>query len=179
MSLSLTEATTLIIAVAGLALGLRGEWRAHRHDQVRIRIRPKVAYPIGPHESYEPRWAFELINEGTFPVTIDEIGFLKIGTRSRFAINDPLRNHDVSWPARLEPHASVTVYALIEGRTINSLDTIRCAYAETATGRVIRGTSAALKEISTRGEIPALRRTLSRKGTAGFICVSDYASQDS
>lgn len=173
-SMSFSEAATLIVALGGLVLGLRSEWRAYRNDRVRLRVVPKIAYPVGPHPDYEPRLAFEIINEGSFPVTIDDLGFYVRGSGNRFAISDPIREPAVAWPCRLEPHSSQTFHALLTPTTRAQLALWRCAYVSTASGHTTKGNSNALKALAKSGSVPPFPRNLSKSGLPGFILVSDF-----
>jgi len=101
---------TLGIAVAGLLLGIRSAWRDHKRDKVQLRVIPKVAFPVGPMADPRPRLAFEIINDGFLPARVSEVGLLYHGTRQRGALLVPILAGGDSWPLRLEPHSSVTVY---------------------------------------------------------------------
>jgi len=94
---------TFGIAVAGLLLSIRGAWRDYRRDKTRIRVVPKIAYPLGPIADARPRLAFEIVNASLFPITVDEVGFLFRGTKTRGAIPVPITASGVAWPNRLEP----------------------------------------------------------------------------
>jgi hypothetical protein len=105
------EIVTLSIAVVGLLLSTRNAWRDHRRDKVRIRVIPKISYPIGPMPDPRPCFGFEIINNGVFPVTIDDVGFLFAGTKKRGSISAPILHDKGEWPRRLEPHSAVTLYS--------------------------------------------------------------------
>lgn len=172
--LSTSEIVTLVIAVAGLILGIRSEWRAHRHDRVSLRIVPKISLPVGPVPDPRPRLVFEIINDGFLPATVSEVGLLYHGTTERGVITVPIMMGGEKWPLRLEPHSSVTVYtdpAELENPELRRLD---CAYVATASDIVFRGSSRALKHVAAHGEVPAPRRTLSRSGMPGFITLADF-----
>ena len=168
------ELITLGIAIVSLLLSLRNAWRDYRRDKVLLRVIPKAAFPVGPMPNSGPCFAFEIINEGVFPVTVDDVGFLVSGTRHRFSLTQPIVVDGGTWPRRVEPHSAVTVYSATLEKLSLDVRRIRCAYAATASGRVIRGHSKALKEIVQSGGIPAPRVTLSRQGSPGMLAVSDF-----
>jgi hypothetical protein len=154
--LSASQYAVLAITAAGVLFGIRSVWRDYHRDRMAIRIVPTIAYPIGPADDPRPRLAFEIVNDSTFPVTIDEVGFLYRGTKTRRAITAPLLPNGESWPHSLEPFASVTVYATPEHLLDPSLRRARCAYVRTANARLFRGLSPALRDLIATGVVPAL-----------------------
>ena len=169
------DPVTLGIAVAGLLLSIRNAWRDHRRDKMRLRVVPKVSFPLGPTPHAQPCFAFEIINDGVFPVTVDDVGFLFIDTKRRGALSSSLVLDEGSWPRRLEPHASVTVYSAgVESLGID-FRRIKCAYVTAASGKVFRGHSKALKAVVVQGRIPIPRFKASRSGVSGMLTVSDFA----
>lgn len=171
--MDIKEAITLGIALAGLLLGIRSEWRAHRRDKPRLRVIPKVAFPVGPVSDMRPRLAFEIINDGFLPVTVSEVGLHYRGTRERGALT-PLLLGDKTWPHRLDAHSAIVAYSEPDALLDPSIRTIKRAYVATATDEVFYGHSRALKHIAKTGEIPAPRRRLARDGFAAFIAISDF-----
>ena len=163
------ELVTLAIAVGGLLLGVRAAWRDYRRDKLLVRIVPKVAYPVGPMPDVRPRFAFEIINDSVFPITVDSVGFLLKGTKMRAALTPPLVIDGGAWPRRLESLSSVTVYSAPPEELDVDLSKIRCAYVATPNGQVFRGNSSALKRVIGRGSIPPYSRKLARGGMPGMI----------
>jgi len=173
MTMSGSELFTALIAVAGLLLGLRSEWREYARGKPRLRVIPKVAFPMGPMPDTRPCFAFEVINEGHVAVTVTEVGFFYEGTDSRGSLT-PILPPGTSWPHRLEPHSSVVVYSEAEAINDPAVSKVACAYAATASDQVFEGTSDALKHLITTGAVPLLRRTMSRTGLAGYLTVSSF-----
>jgi len=143
--MSVLEGITLSIAVLGAALGLINTWHTLDRSRVKLRVRPKHAVPVGG-ASPDLRFCIEVTNLSAFPVTIEEAGLLHAGTKSRSAYAIPVLIDGGSWPRRLEPRSSVTVYG--ERPTALRGHPIRCAYARTACGVVRNGNSPALKQLA-------------------------------
>ncbi|GLC24621.1 hypothetical protein [Roseisolibacter agri] len=168
------EMVTLGIAVAGFLLSVRNAWRDHRRDKVRLRVIPKVSFPIGSMPHTQPCFAFEIINDGVFPVTVDDVGFLFTDSKRRGALSTPVVLDGGAWPRRLEPHASVTVYSAGADALGFDFRRVKCAYVAAASGRVFTGHSKALKVVVAQGAIPAPRFKPSRGGMPGMLTVSDF-----
>ena len=173
MTVSGLDAATLAIAIGGLLLGVRSAWRDYARDRVRVRVIPKLAYPVGPIPDRRPRLAFEIINDSTFPVTVDEVGFLYHGTKMRGAMAVPIVPNGEKWPHRLEPLSAITVYSLPEYLLETVRRPVKSAYVSTTTGRVIPGTSKILKAMVETHEVPTYPRTLSSTGTPGFVTIAE------
>lgn len=171
------EMTTLAIAVGGLVLGLRSEWRASRRDTVKLRIIPKFAFPVGPMPDPNPCLAFEIVNNGFLPVTVSEVGFYFRGSQQRAAITSPIVVGGERWPIRLEPHSSITVYSASSELANASLRRARCAYVMTASDLVFRGSSPALKHFTRHGTIPEMQRRFSKTGLPGYVTIEDFADR--
>ena len=163
---------TLGLAAIGAILGIRSEIRALRGETVRFRVTPKVAYPVGSLPT-DPRIAIEVINEGKFPITIDEVGFEVHGTRNRFAVTLPIIGDGKPWPRRLEPHDAVITYLLADDRFTAVVRRIKRAYASTSTGVTRFGHSPAMRKVVATGSIPPFPRTRSTSGQPGYVNVSD------
>lgn len=173
--MSTPDIFTLLIAVAGLILGIRSEWRAHRRDKVSLRIIPKIALPVGPMPDPRPCMAFEIINDGFLPATVTEVGFLYRGTKARGVTTVPILSGGEKWPLRLEPHSSTIVYTDPRELENPDLRRLKCAYVTTASDLTFRGSSPALRHVAKHGQVPKPRRTLSRTGVAGYITVTEFA----
>ncbi|MGE3651567.1 MAG: hypothetical protein AB7G10_24770 [Reyranellaceae bacterium] len=121
-----------------------------------------------------PRLALEIVNDSSFPITVDEIGLRVRGTVNRFAVTVPEVVDGQPWPRRLEPRASVTAYARIDEEVLSLLPNVRDAYASTAAGETFYGHSPALRVLARTGAIPPLKRGLSRDGLPAYITVLDF-----
>jgi len=166
-----SELFTAVIAAAGLLLGLRSEWREYTRGKPKLRVVPKLAFPMGPMPDTRPCFAFEVINEGHVAVTVTEVGFFYEGTDDRGALT-PILPPGTSWPHRLEPHSAVVVYSGAEAIADSTVSKVACAYAVTATDQVFEGTSDALKHLVKTGKVPSPRRRLARTGQAGYMMVA-------
>jgi hypothetical protein len=143
--LSLIEAITLAIALIGAVLGVLNTWQSLEKDRVKIRVVPKQAIPLG---AADPRLTFciEITNLSSFAVTIEEAGVLYKGSETRSAYVPPVLLDGQSWPRRLEPRSSVTVYGQNPaGRPGHPL---KCAYATTACGVTRTGVSQSFKHLA-------------------------------
>jgi hypothetical protein len=136
---------TFGLALVGAVLGIINTWRAINHDKPRVKVLPKRAIPFGDIDE-RINFCIEAINLSTFALTITEMGILHRGTESRTALRSQLTFDNGSWPRRLEPRSSVTVYA--QSGSITSEYPIRCAYAKTDCGLTFKGTSGALKQLA-------------------------------
>ena len=145
------EAITLTIAVVGAVFGLIGTllgilntWRAFDRDRVKLRVVPKRAVPVGGLDN-RPRACIDITNLSTFPITVSQVGFLFRDSTNRGALIDPLMLDGGSFPRRLEPRTSFSVFCNPRQHLEPAFGSVRCAYAETDCGVLVEGTSAALK----------------------------------
>lgn len=142
---SLVQAITLAIAVLGAFLGVINTWQGLDKSRIKLRIRPAHAIPLGAMDS-SLRFCIEITNLSAFAVTISDAGVYYKGTNQRGSIIRPVLLDNGSWPRRLEPRSSVTVYSGIP--TSRKKQDIKCAYATTQCGYTKTGTSPALKQIA-------------------------------
>jgi hypothetical protein len=171
------DTATLAVAMAALLVGLRSAWRDYQRDKLLLRVIPKIAYPVGPMPDRRPCLAFEIVNDSAFPVTVDEVGFLYYGTAMRGAMGMPLTPNGETWPHRLEPMSSITVYSKPEYLLESAHARIHTAYVSTSTGRTFRGSSKILKHLVKTGEVPEFSGRLSHTGSPGYITVAEPRSR--
>jgi len=136
---------TFAIAVLGAVLGIINTWHSLDKSRVKLKLKPAHAIPFG---AVDPNLKFciEISNLSVFPVTISEAGVFFKGTDKRGCIVNPVFVDHGSWPRRLEPRSSITVYSHIPQSTDGNK--IKCAYAMTQCGVVVKGNSKALQQIS-------------------------------
>lgn len=141
------EAVTLAIAVLGAVLGLVNTWHALDSSRVKIRVVPAHAIPFG----HAPRVnvCISVSNLSSFPVTVSEVGFFYHGTDKRAVLIDPLIVDGGSWPRRLEPRSSVSVYGTTPDPHAGYR--LKCAYSRTDCGVTTIGSSPALRQLSRDG----------------------------
>ena len=143
--MTLIEAITFAIAVLGAALGVINTWRAIDASRVKLKVVPGHAIPVGGMDP-SLRFRIAVTNLSAFPLTIREVGVLYRGTGDRDVVISPFLADGGSWPRRLEPRSSVSVFSqrphLLPGHPI------RCAYAETDCGVIKYGNSPALEQIA-------------------------------
>jgi hypothetical protein len=101
MTMTTTELITLPLAVVGAVLGVINTWRSLDRDRIKLRIVPKVAYPVGMTDT-RPRLCIEVINLSSFPVTVAEVGFLLRGSDKKLVLIQPIFADGGSFPRRLE-----------------------------------------------------------------------------
>ena len=139
------QAITMAIAAVGAVLGVINTWRALDQSRLKLKVVPKHAIPVGAAPR-NVQFCIEITNLSQFAVIIEDAGVLFHGTTGRGSIIDPLLPDRGSWPRRLEPRSSVTVYSEIpksgEGNRI------KCAFARTQCGYTKTGTSPALRQIA-------------------------------
>ena len=147
-SISLVNAITLAIAGLGAVLGIVNTWHGLSRSRVKLKVLPAHAIPFGGADE-RINFSIEVTNLSDFALTIREVGFLFEGTEARTAVVRPFILDGGTWPRRLEPRTSVTVYAQVSP-PLKDDPKIKCAYARTDCGRTITGTSPALEQIAGR-----------------------------
>jgi hypothetical protein len=107
---------TFALAVIGACLGVLNTWHTFDQRKVRLKVRPLRAIPLGkgaaqrsPRGSDGGLFSIEVINLGTFAVTIDEFGFA-VGSGRHAAITAPKFLDNEGLPRRLEPREAATAY---------------------------------------------------------------------
>ncbi len=164
------------LLTVGLGLGtfvllVRGTILDLRRQRPRLKVTPKIAYAVGPIPETRTRLCIEVVNCGSFAVTVDSIGFLSKGTKQRAVISIPEFLDGGKWPRRVEPHESFVAYGQpIETMHVDVCAFI-CAYAETASGERFLGSSDSVRELVKTGTVPALGRKVSREGSPGVMNV--------
>lgn len=136
---------TFGLAVLGAVLGVLNTWNDLDKKRLKLKVVPAHAIPWGGADA-RLRVAIAVTNLSSFPVTIDEVGFLLKGRKGRMLIMEPVVADGGSWPRRLEPRTSLSLYAGLPERT--SGHPIVAAFVGTQCGNVIRGRSPALKQIA-------------------------------
>lgn len=146
--LTIINAVTLSIAVVGAVLGILNTWRNFDRDRVKLKVAPKQAIPVGAFLDTRIRLCIEVTNLSTFALTITEVGVLYWCTKKRGAVVNPIIIDGGTFPRKLEPRTSFTAY--FHPEALQRLDghKIRCAYAKTDCGVVIRGNSPALRQLA-------------------------------
>jgi hypothetical protein len=140
---------TLSLAVLGAVLGIINTWHGLDKSRLKLKVTPKHAIPVG---GTDPRIKFciEVTNLSAFAVTIEDVGIFYSGTKKRGSIVTPFLADGGSWPRRLEPRSSVTVYS--QQPTSEPGHKITKAYATTQCGYTRTGTTPALKQIAMEAE---------------------------
>ena len=141
------EAVALAIASAGAILGIMNTWHRMSRDEVRLKITPAHALPVGPSAQYQWTFSIEFVNLSAFPVTVTEVGLRLRGTKVRLALPQPITADGGLWRRRLESRDAVTVPFDPRMRRDPQLAEVRSAYAKTRCGTVRYGTSGALKQL--------------------------------
>lgn len=160
----ITLVTAMIGATCGICgtvLGIVNTWNQISQRKVRIKVVPKLAYMVGGNNvivgvrcsglqqqlasrGTPSRWCIEVINLSSFAVTISDVGFGKTEGTRHVIIRPEVSNK--SWPARLESHEAVTLYAAIGESLAPAIMQEAVAYAKTDCGKVFYGTSSIFQE---------------------------------
>lgn len=172
--MTLVDVITLVIAGAGLALGVLAAVRDYQRDRVKLKVTPQIGYPVGPMPDPRPRLGIEVVNLSTFPVTVAEVGFGWSQGDNRHALAQPITMDGEPFSRQLAPHDSVTGYFAPGQETEPDWPKIRWAYAITAAGEWHTGKSPVIKTLKrTNGNIPPPFRKLGRGGTPGMLTTED------
>jgi hypothetical protein len=161
----LKDWVTIVIAPVGAVIGgvIKIIWDYYNQNKVKLTVRPKYAdnYPESMGSSAEPkgkvndlygeRGCIEVFNRSKFPVTIAEIGFTYPNDPQKKTLHAiGVRKADGTWlPWRLEARQGETGYFPLSGVLKPGAKEV---YARTACGKVVRGTSAAFKEMRRRAQ---------------------------
>lgn len=140
---------TLVIAIIGAVLGVFNTWRSWDKDMVKLRVIPKAAEVLGFGQSIvksssltvyvNSQLCICIVNLSTFPVTISEVGLLYKGSKFRGTLTKPIINDGGSFPRRLEPRSSFTVFfALDEPKRDRNFKNVKHTYAETDCGIIVK-----------------------------------------
>jgi hypothetical protein len=143
-TMSVSGSITLAIAILGAVLGIINTWRNINKDKVKLKVIPKYAiFSDGEKEQL----CIEVINFSTFPLTIKEVGVQYYGTSERGAVIKPYIYDGGSFPRKLEQRTSLSAYLPIEILKSKDDHKVKCVYAMTDCGEIIKGKSPALKEM--------------------------------
>ena len=163
--IDLKDFVTSICAVLGTGLGLYNLYQGRIQKRVRLKVVPKVAFPVGngrgmmndanprrPVSGEQEQFGcIEVTNLSSFSVTVDDVGFTIGGNprkKPRASIMQPVLLDGRTWPCRLEPRTSVTAYF----KWNDIRNDIKKAYAMTECGAVEYGNSPALKSMKKRAD---------------------------
>jgi hypothetical protein len=156
------DAVIAVAACTGMGLGFYNLWREHRKEKVKLTIVPKsvVQQGINTHghefiyasenefKQLSELFAIEVINLSQFSVVIDEVGFFIKGTKCRMSVPNPIIMDQESWPRKLEPRQSVTVYCSLKHLlSLPNTQKIWAAFAKTSCKHIGRGQTKALKQL--------------------------------
>jgi len=136
---------TFGLGLLGTVLGIINLWRTFDRDRVKLRVTPKVAFPIDAGDK-RPRLCLQAVNLSAFPVIVNDIGFTIWLSKIRLAVVDPVLSDKKSWPCRLEPREAFTAYCSAELASCKEMKKVRRAYAKTDCGKTQYGRSKALRQ---------------------------------
>jgi hypothetical protein len=143
-SVALKDVITIGAASVGAVLGVMNTWNAMNQRRVRLRVTPVFVTttevdPLGV--------AIEVINLSTFPLTVAEVGFSAGGDR-RVPVQAPQFSDNKSLPRRVESREAIS--AMFGPAGFNPPPGVKLghAYARTACGRTIYGSSPAGRQFS-------------------------------
>jgi hypothetical protein len=141
-----TEGVTLGIALLGAVLGVINTMHALGRDRVRLKVSPVWGmYDYGSHLS-ETRLGISVVNLSGFPLTIDDVGFVRWRWKGkRVAVILPDLPDGKPWPRSLAPHDSATVWCPEGIENTSEMLEVRKAYAKTTSGIVRYGKGPAIQ----------------------------------
>ena len=145
MDISVIQLLTFSIAVLGAVLGIINTWHNIDKNRVKLKVMPSHAiHPPGPYEHLG--LSIDVTNLSSFAVTIYEVGLFYKSSDKRSIIPNPILTDGGKWPRRLEPRSSITLLSQIPNSSQDRR--IRCAFAKTQCGVVVKGNSGALKQMA-------------------------------
>jgi hypothetical protein len=148
MDQNLINWITFAIAVIGAILGIINTVYAIDKDRVKLKVRPVFGYTFGAPHLKEKYIGIEIINLSTFPVSINQAGFMLEKTTQRAVIPRPLTTQGAIYlPYKLPSREKITLYADYD----NIMDDpilIKCAYCETECAILVKGKSKAIEQIN-------------------------------
>lgn len=149
MTPEITTVTAIVGAVCGvtaLLLSFINTWHQLRRDQVRLKIVPYYAALTGILSNSHVNFGVNVINLSEFAVVLTDVGFCldgeTRGTLSTMKCVEP----NGQLPLRLESHTSYTALFLLD-RTTVPLTYVRCMYAQTQCGTLVRSSSMVLHRL--------------------------------
>ena len=140
------DVLTFSFAAVGAVLGVMNTLHLLDQRRVRLRVVPKMAYPITMSgEMMQGFGCIEVTNLSAFAVTVGDVGFTggSPKTSPRAAIVRPIIHDGKPWPRRLESRESVSVY--FQAMTLRPEMTK--AYALTDCGEVAYGHGPAISAL--------------------------------
>ena len=146
-SFTLINGITLSIAVLGAVLGILNTWRNINRDRVKLRVVPKQTFGVGGLVQQKVSLCIEVTNFSTFPLTIREVGVLYHNTTVRGASINPIIYDGGEFPRKLESRTSMSAYLQAEILQKRDGHSVKCVYAITDCGVMIKGNSPALKHL--------------------------------
>ena len=155
LQLSTINIITFGIALLGAVLGLINTWCSYDRDRVKLKVIPKIAFPVGPIPDKRPRLCIDVVNLSMFPVTVSQLGFLMHGTKDRLDLVIPIIIDGGKFPRRLESRSSFTAYFEPGVENGPRFKKVKIAYAETECGELFRGKSRALRSAVKRSSLAA------------------------
>jgi hypothetical protein len=141
---SYVQGITLAIALLGAVLGVVNTWRAIDATRLKVKVVPGYVHFVGVGDA-SVGFYVAVTNLSSFPITVDNVGFLYRGTKERGVLVRYTLSDGGKLPRRLEPRSSVSVYCDIPDSLRGH--PVKCAYALTACGVTCTGTSKALKKV--------------------------------
>lgn len=163
--MSVVDAVTLAIALAGLLLGIVNTWHTMDTNRVKLRVAPRVSYSFPRGMDPVTRIGIEVVNRSAFPVTISQLGFLLAeapgwtgpAPSPRCALVTPIMFDGGTFPRRLEARTAFTAYFNDDFHRKAEFMHATRAYAETSGGDVALSSRRAvwrLRQSLARGAIP-------------------------
>jgi hypothetical protein len=148
----MADIATTAIAAAALGLSIFNTWKAQQREKPKLIVRAKVRIGDGiataelAAKMKLSNWdalCIEVVNTGSIAVTVDEVGFLRKGSRDRYVGTLPGSPNEGKLPVRIEPRTDFQIY--MRGTGFPEKEKFKCAYAKTACDRTFKGKAREVK----------------------------------
>jgi hypothetical protein len=154
MDSTIVTLASIILGTVGTTLGLVNFVIDRLEKRVRIRVIAKVGAQV--HGGYlattkRENWtegsigqldravpALEIVNISSFPITINEVGYMNFAKQGRAAFIQPTAFPNGPLPYRLQPREAVTFYAERDQVGNHKNHSWKYAYVETSCGMRIK-----------------------------------------
>lgn len=145
---STRENIILWIAIIGAITGVFGAVLGV-YNAIVARDARKVKLKIVPGWSLAPSYigfSIEVVNQSTFGVTVDQIGFLERGSKRTITIANPILGDGGKWPRKLGSQEAVNVYFDLHSLPLGAH--LGDAFAQTVSDERRTGTTAAMQQLA-------------------------------
>lgn len=155
---------TIFVGIVGVLFGILRFYISWKRGKVQLVVVPKLGVSHGldsdgneavdwdtnsrkPGGMEPTELGFTIENVGAVEATIDQVGLLHKYSTFRTILPTPMISDGKHWPNRLKPHESVTAYYhIVDLFDVIDFSWAHKAFATTQSGKIVCGSSTALKE---------------------------------